>query len=334
MTQTAPHDTSRPQRRALRGLALSGSALALALACGGSTQEISSEGSGNSAGTDNNTGGSAAGASGMGPGGQPGGSNAGGSTGGSGADGGAGNSSGGTGAAIGGAAGSGGMSGDGGGASGGTAGSGGGAAGTAGVGGGAAGAGGSGGQSSGAVAEPGDTCSSPGALAGAGNHQRVTLICSGGSWQVNETCPENQACDTAAGFDQGTCKERLPECADRQPGEGAACDGPTTLMVCGPDNVTLEPRECVGACNQAACDDRPNHCPAEDFVNCGTDCRAPDEGCTSSFTTPPVCEGPIGVLWLDFELQQKWIVRIPDYESSCVDPDNPALRGFVVYVPY
>ena len=344
MTQLALHETSRGQRRVLRDLATFGASLALAVACDGSKQELPSEGSGNSAGVDN-TGGSAAGGTGVGFGGVSGGSGAGGSSGGSDVAGGVGNSGAVGGAATGGAAGTDGMSGRG--ASGGTpgsggaAGSGGDAAGSGGIGGGLAGgggiggiggAGGSGAQPSGAVAELGDACDSPAALACAGNHQRVTLICDGGSWRVNETCPENYACDTAPGFDQGTCKQRLPECADRQPGEGAACEGPTTLMVCGPDSVTLEPRECAGACNQAACDDRPNHCPREEFLNCGTDCRAPDRGCIASITTTPICEGPIGAVWLDFESKQNWTVRIPDYAASCVASCDSEVRGMTIYI--
>ncbi len=135
----------------------------------------------------------------------------------------------------------------------------------------AGGDGGIGAGPTGVVAEPESECSAPGALACAGNHQRLTLVCVGGKWQVNETCPENYACDSTPGFDQGTCKERLPECAEHEPGY-EFCSGPTTVTVCGPDNVTLLEEQCPWSCVDGECND----CPAGDYINCGTQCRERD----------------------------------------------------------
>lgn len=190
------------------------------------------------------------------------------------------------------------------------------------------GTGGAGGGPTGVVEELGSECDTPAELACAGNHQRVSLICAGGTWQVNETCPENHACDTTPGFDQGTCKERLPECVDQEPGRGV-CEDSATLLQCGPDNVTLEPVECEGSCYEGACDNRPNHCPAEPFINCGRECGEMSANCD----TAAGCEDKPFVARVFFDQAgQSHIVRIGDYDALCtVDCDVHETRGFRLY---
>jgi hypothetical protein len=174
-----------------------------------------------------------------------------------------------------------------------------------------AGSGGSAGEPKGAVAEPESPCNEPGERACAGNHQRVTLVCSGGAWQVSDVCGENQVCDTAPGLNQGACSAMLPECAAHEPGY-AFCSGPTTLNRCGPDSLTLLSEECTGSCHGDACDNRPNYCPAETFVNCGEECRERDESCFTSGG----CEGAVHSTAASPGPGEIQMVRV-GFETSC-----------------
>jgi hypothetical protein len=98
---------------------------------------------------------------------------------------------------------------------------------------------------------------------------------------VNETCGENQACDTTPGFDQGTCKERIPNCIGT--GEGHLFCDELSLMACGLDEVTAIVTEvCTGACEEAACDNFRDACPADFYVNCASDCHGRDADCPAS----------------------------------------------------
>jgi hypothetical protein len=94
----------------------------------------------------------------------------------------------------------------------------------------------------------GSACSSPAALACAGNAQKVTLICQG-VWMSNGTCGSGQLCDSAAGINRGTCQPIDPPCASASPG-GSVCSDATTIVQCGPDLVFDTP---VGTCTNQAC---------------------------------------------------------------------------------
>jgi hypothetical protein len=171
------------------------------------------------------------------------------------------------------------------------------------------------------VEELGGPCDSLAALACAGNHQRVTLICGADRrWEVNQTCGGDQVCDTSAGIRRGSCQDRLPECRDFDPGY-RFCQDATTLMECGPDNVTTAVVEtCTGACWEAACDNRPNHCPREAFVNCADDCG--DNTDCSSYC--PVLQWYIPAADVDLTF------RIPEYSGACTVPCSDTIRVFRV----
>ena len=186
------------------------------------------------------------------------------------------------------------------------------------------GTGGSGGEPTGVVEVPESPCSTPGALACAGNNQSVALVCSGGIWQVSQVCLATQACDSRPGPMQGTCRDLHPECTDRHPGEGYCLDE-TTRMACGPDNVTLEPEECTGSCFNDACDNRPNYCPVGDYIfNCGTECGVPMDGC---FVPGMDCVSSIGV---PFSPGQPWRLRTANYDGTCSACDPPMRRARIV----
>ena len=206
------------------------------------------------AGGQPNAGGGAGGGSGAGAGSGPGGSgNQGGMVGSGGAgSGGTGGSAGGAGGASeGGAAGKAGHAGDG------AAGGGRGGAGGMDV----KGSGGAGGDpcvasGTGAVAVLGCPCAAPGTLACNGNAQAVTLICSMGTWNHNETCMSGNLCDSRTGVSKGTCQPIIPACQGALPGQ-MVCDTGTSVGQCGPDLVSVASvRACTGstpACLNGGC---------------------------------------------------------------------------------
>lgn len=96
----------------------------------------------------------------------------------------------------------------------------------------------------GQVAVLGTSCGAAGALACAGNYQKVTLLCgTGGTWQVNKTCGSDEFCDSTPGPNAGVCRPVLPECKTLKPGDTfcvppVSLYAPAYLRQCGPDAVT------------------------------------------------------------------------------------------------
>lgn len=197
------------------------------------------------------------------------------------------------------------------------------------TGGAATGGAGTGGGVTGVVEEPESTCSTAGALACAGNNQQVALVCSGGVWEISQVCPASQACDTAPGVSQGTCKDRHEDCDGLSPG-GGTCSGDTTLISCGVDNLTLEEVECTGACFNEACDDRPNHCPYDYdyFVNCGSDCGEHHP----SFCYEDILDAECLMAGVGVVVGTRTIVRIPNYASSCETTCEAPVRRAAIWV--
>lgn len=146
--------------------------------------------------------------------------------------------------------------------------------------GGSAGAGGD--DGAGVIGVLGESCDEPGKLACAGNHQKLTVVCGGdGEWEVNETCPGDQLCDSLPGTRAGSCQDPVPECVEQEAGF-LYCDG-YELRACGPDTVNSELVEvCTGACVDAGCDNFRDGCPEEPYINCADDCHGRDETCKES----------------------------------------------------
>ncbi len=91
-------------------------------------------------------------------------------------------------------------------------------------------------------------------LACNGNAQAEVLECSGGTWKVLEVCPAGQNCDSAPDA-PSACAPIVAVCADVRPGAGV-CTSSTSLVVCGPDRVTVTNMNCSGAtpaCQGGAC---------------------------------------------------------------------------------
>lgn len=143
------------------------------------------------------------------------------------------------------------------------------------------GPGGAGGGSSGAVGVLGTECSSPGALACAGNHQKLTVLCGGdGRWAPNVTCGAGDFCDSTPGENAGTCRPELPECAD---GPGTTfCADEKYFVTCSADTVSTSTVACDGACRDGVCREA-SECPVwEDYdrgVACSLDCGDPGYEC-------------------------------------------------------
>ena len=105
----------------------------------------------------------------------------------------------------------------------------------------------------GAIAQEGQGCDPPNALACAGHAQKVVLFCSPetGLWTALQTCTGQTLCDSRPGATQGTCQEPVAQCIGQAPG-ASVCDG-TTLIECGPDLVTSEQVQCDAVCVDGAC---------------------------------------------------------------------------------
>jgi hypothetical protein len=131
----------------------------------------------------------------------------------------------------------------------------------------------------GAVATLGSACASPAALGCAGNAQKVTLICSSGTWKENGTCPAGQNCDSAQGPNQGTCAPIVGDCASASPGEVVCASAPTAVVRCGPDLVsetTVDGGTCTGTCSPGA-------------MSCASDTQLQTCGASGTWGGPTPC---------------------------------------------
>jgi hypothetical protein len=146
--------------------------------------------------------------------------------------------------------------------------------------GGTAGQGGSAGNgTAGMVGALGTPCSPPGALACAGNYQKLTVLCGGnGEWQPNQTCGADLYCDSTPGPNVGLCAPVAEGCE-----EGAGIvycsEDEKRIVTCGPDAVTKSEETCEGACHRGVCRDDATPCPEwdeyDDVAACAKDCGEP-----------------------------------------------------------
>jgi hypothetical protein len=205
----------------------------------------------------------------------------------------------------------------------------------------AAGSGGDGGASMSSPDKPqlGGACQSPGALACAGAHQKLTLICSAGrKWEANQTCPSGQFCSSTPGPDLGICKAPDVDCAERQPGDAFCASDAITLLQCDADGIaTAEVEKCQAGCVDGACA-LPRQCPENIVYSCDPTCPGPSTN-PSCFE---VCPTPAGGLSPLLELNAvatgiKYAIALPvvapnSQPCSCAKA-NGALAGVVFRVP-
>jgi hypothetical protein len=92
-------------------------------------------------------------------------------------------------------------------------------------------------MATGVVGVLGCPCPMAGATACTGNAQAEELICQGGVWSTNGTCPQGQLCDTRMGLKQGSCADVVDACAALSPGQ-TSCVDLSSEMQCGVDLLT------------------------------------------------------------------------------------------------
>jgi hypothetical protein len=160
----------------------------------------------------------------------------------------------------------------------------------------------------GAVGVLGQRCSPPGALACAGNMQRLQLLCgASGQWVANGTCSGSMLCDSEPGTSAGTCQEPLPECAG-MPGAETCDSTGTAIETCGPDTVSATTMPCPMAmpiCNGSpaqcvVCLDLQGHCDGQQpqvcmngvWQNSGPPCNGANQYCWVS-TPKMMCAAPV-----------------------------------------
>jgi hypothetical protein len=298
--------------------------------CGGSSSQKSTAESGSSgagaatSGTGGSSAGSSSGSAGKAAG--AGGSGNTGAVGGSLGEGGGGRGGSGGSSAVGGAGGASGRGGAGG-AGDGSAGEGTAGSGTAGAGGqagevgdGGADQGGAGGGSSGAVGVLGTECSTPGALACAGHHQKLTVVCGGeGRWETNLTCGAGDFCDSTSGENAGTCRPELPECAD---GPGTSfCADEKSLVTCSADAVSTTTTACGGACHGDACHGVSECAVWDDYergVACSEDCGRPILEAGSCFADNNGCVG----VNAQVDMGERLVIRTNWADETCAGCDG------------
>jgi hypothetical protein len=179
---------------------------------------------------------------------------------------------------------------------------------------GGAGQGGSGGGAAGMVGVLGTSCSPPGALACAGNHQKLTVLCGGdGRWQPNQTCGDGMFCDSTPGVNVGTCRPELPECA-AGPGTRFCAANQKDMVTCSADLVATTSEPCDGACRNGACRE-VSECPVwtdyNDAAACSLECGAPGGSCTTDGL------GCIRISGIILGANQRGVIRTPWVEDWC-----------------
>ena len=146
-------------------------------------------------------------------------------------------------------------------------------------------------------------CSSSGMLACNGNAQAVNLICSQGSWILNQTCAGASLCDSRL----GTCQPIDPLCSGTTAAGQNVCATSTSVTKCGPDRVfDTVGQSCSGAtptCLNGAC----VACAPTATQACGP-CADGVETCTAEGTWG-ACVGALGQADLLSRRRQGWIRR-------------------------
>lgn len=169
-----------------------------------------------------------------------------------------------------------------------------------------------------------DDCRTPGALACAGHHQKLTLVCSSNrTWEENETCLSGQFCDSASGSDLGTCKTPEADCEARQPGD-AFCSGADDkdAVKCDADGLATELVEhCAARCVDGKC--APFACPSNVIDSCNPNCVADPGGAVGCYDLCRTVEasGPPLLNLENAEPETDYTIALPvvaDGTAACV----------------
>lgn len=168
-------------------------------------------------------------------------------------------------------------------------------------------------QSNPGVQSLGKNCGDAGALACAGENQKLQLLCYGSKWVQNGTCSGSTVCDTGEA-NRGSCQEPVPGCADKDPGE-PYCGAADEVHSCGPDRLGgMRLEECSGRCVDGECvpgDVCPN--ASSQLFDCSEECAELDESCSLNSTNN--C-GNVTILEGD---TMPAVVRTASSANSCDD---------------
>ena len=172
----------------------------------------------------------------------------------------------------------------------------------------------------------GQPCSPIGALACAGNAQKLTVLCGGdGTWQPNLTCDVGEFCDSRDGVTVGTCLPVDPLC-DGQTPRGQICDG-ERLIECGPDLIDSKVLE---ECNVEICGGMcPVPCPEGEYVNCDPDCGEVDAVCRVGCRL----QGEVAHTVDLSDVDKDTIVRLPAEDELCECYPSYSALGKVAVPP-
>lgn len=203
-----------------------------------------------------------------------------------------------------------------------------------------AGAGGEGGaDSSDEESKLGTQCDAPGALACAGAHQKVTLICSGdGKWEAHQTCSSGQFCSSTSGPDLGLCKAPRSDCVAREPGETFCAADAKTLMQCDLDGISgTQVENCDARCIDGMCAAAPP-CPDNIVYSCDPSCPGPNTSPSCFNLCPAAASGISPLLDVSDEINgTRYAVALPAVPAdsqpcSCVDAKG-ALKAVAFRIP-
>ena len=132
----------------------------------------------------------------------------------------------------------------------------------------------------------GDSCTNPGALACAGENQKLQLLCDGsGEWVQNGTCAGIAVCDTGEA-NRGSCQEPIAGCVDREPRE-RYCMGWGDIMECNVDRTASSLVEsCSIGCVDGECSPVDDPCPeGGGAFDCSLQCEDPQFECDENPVT-------------------------------------------------
>jgi hypothetical protein len=175
----------------------------------------------------------------------------------------------------------------------------------------------------------GASCASPGALACAGAHQKLTLVCSAdGEWATNQTCPSGQFCSSTPGPDLGVCKAPVADCAARAPSDKFCASDAKTLMQCDVDGLAaMQVQACEARCVDGACA-AALPCPENLVYSCDPSCPAP-AGTPACFNLCP--KAPSGIsplLAIDASASGvKYAVQLPAVTADSAPCTCSELKG-------
>jgi hypothetical protein len=147
-------------------------------------------------------------------------------------------------------------------------------------------------------------------------NDRLALVCGGNrTWDIRETCVDDERCYPLAGDNLGLCQAPLPECTPST-AEPVCKDGHVAQCIAGglETEITMEcPADSV--CSEGECVLRPDECPVGGYQCEGDPCDGFDVNC-------PLAEGEQCYAQADPPETSGSVFRLP-VEGFCGDECEP-----------